>query len=372
MASNTQTTASDANGDIRPTIGRETGNRPLWVGIGSIILLGIILFALLETRRTAATAPAIRPRAADLASAPSTIPMLYVPPEPIAPTLSSSRRAEAASLSPPLLPTTSQPTPKVEPPSFTPPSPVGPMIGPILSTPSQPPPARTDTGSAVVYDAGNGEATVTSGSAATAASGGTIGVTATATRARASRAVNRATVVPQGTLIDAVLETALDSTQPGQIRALVSRDVPNLRGQMILIPRGSQLLGEYRGELAAGQKRAQVMWTRLVRPDGVTIAIDSPAADRLGRAGIRGRVNTHFLERLGGALLQSSIDIGSAVATRSLGDGTVIVALPGSVQSANSQLVGAPPKPTLKVRQGTRISVFVVRDLDFTGVQARQ
>jgi len=198
------------------------------------------------------------------------------------------------------------------------------------------------------------------------------GAPAIASKARASRQRNRATIVPQGTLIAAVLETALDSTQPGQVRALVSSDVANLRGDHVLIPRGSRLYGEYKGDIAPGQKRASVQWTRLVRPDGVTIAIDSPAADQLGRAGIKGRVNTHFIERLGGALLQSTIDVGTLWASREIyrGGSSVFVAVPGSVQGATSQLVGPPPKPTLKVRQGTRIAVFVMRDLDFTSVEA--
>ncbi|QMW22459.1 TrbI/VirB10 family protein [Sandaracinobacteroides saxicola] len=170
-------------------------------------------------------------------------------------------------------------------------------------------------------------------------------------------------------MIKAVLETALDSTQPGQARALVSMDVKNLLGNRVLIPRGSRLFGVYRGELAPGQKRANVQWVRLVRPDGATIDLDSPASDPLGRAGIGGRVDTHFLERFGGALLQSTLDFGSFAAARALSDGAVVVALPAT-QSVTSSLVGPPPKPTLHVRQGTSIAVFVVRDLDFTAVEA--
>jgi type IV secretion system protein VirB10 len=178
-------------------------------------------------------------------------------------------------------------------------------------------------------------------------------------------------VVPQGTLIAAVLETALDSTQPGQTRALVSRDVPNLAGP-VLIPRGSRLYGEYRGQLGAGQKRAMVQWTRLETPDGVTIAIDSPAADQLGRAGIKGKVNSQFISRFGGALLQSAIDIGTIAAARGISDSRFFLPIPGAVQGSTSQLVGQPRRPTLKVKQGTRISVFVARDLDFSAVVPRQ
>ena len=107
-----------------------------------------------------------------------------------------------------------------------------------------------------------------------------------------------------------MLETALDSTRPGFARAIVSRDVRGFDGSRVLIPRGSRLIGEYRSEVAPGQRRALVNWTRLIRPDGVTIAIGSPAGDPLGRGGIRARVNSHFFERFAGAILQSALDIG--------------------------------------------------------------
>src|SRR5690606_4191868 len=125
-------------------------------------------------------------------------------------------------------------------------------------------------------------------------------------RARAGALANRSTTVPQGTLIPAVLETAIDSTRPGLARAIVSRDIRGFDGRQILIPRGSRLIGEYRSEAQPGQRRALVNWLRLVRPDGVTIAIGSPAADPVGRGGIRARVNNHFLQRFAGAILQSA------------------------------------------------------------------
>src|SRR5207237_4723783 len=114
-------------------------------------------------------------------------------------------------------------------------------------------------------------------------------------RARAGMFANRATTVAQGTLIPAVLETALDSTRPGLARAIVSRDVRGFDGSRVLIPRGSRLIGDYRSDVQPGQHRALVSWTRLIRPDGVTIAIGSPAADTLGGGGIRAEVHSHFL-----------------------------------------------------------------------------
>jgi type IV secretion system protein VirB10 len=185
---------------------------------------------------------------------------------------------------------------------------------------------------------------------------------------------NRATTVPQGTLIPAVLETALDSTRPGPARALVTRDVRGFDGSKVLIPRGSRLIGEYKADLEPGQNRALVIWQRLVRPDGATIELASPSADPLGRVGIKGKVNTHFLQRFGNALLQTSLSIGTGLAA-GLGsnNNVAVVALPGATGTAASSLVGNQDiKPTLRVKQGVSVSVFVAKDLDFTAVETKR
>lgn len=135
----------------------------------------------------------------------------------------------------------------------------------------------------------------------------------------------------------------------------------------MLIQRGSRLYGEYDAQLEPGEKRALIRWTRLIRPDGVTIALNSPASDPLGRAGVRGKVDSKFFQRFGGALLQSVLDVGVGLATRKATDG-VIVALPGSTQNVAAQ-TSQQVRPTLKVRHGTSVSVFVARDLDFSTVE---
>lgn len=185
-------------------------------------------------------------------------------------------------------------------------------------------------------------------------------------RATARRLGNPSHTIPRGTVIPVVLETALDSTRPGPVRGLVQRNVHSFDGSRVLIPRGSRLYGESKGDLAPGQRRAAVQWVRLLRPDGVTIELDSPASDPLGRAGVKGKVDSKFFQRFGGAILQSVLDIGVGAATRQVSDG-VIVALPGSSQTiagTEQQEI----KPTLSVRQGTSLSVFVARDLDFSNV----
>ena len=137
-------------------------------------------------------------------------------------------------------------------------------------------------------------------------------------------------------------------------------------GTRVLIPRGSRLIAEYRSDIQPGQKRALINWTRLIRPDGATIAISSPAADTLGRGGVRGDYNSHFLERFAGAILQSALRVGVNVASRAAA-GDVIVALPGSTQNTGIQQTRI--VPTLTVRAGTSLSVFVARDLDFSAAE---
>lgn len=185
-------------------------------------------------------------------------------------------------------------------------------------------------------------------------------------RVSASRLGNPALTVPLGTIIPAVLETALDSTRPGFVRALVQRNVASFDGTRVLIPRGSRLYGEYQADLERGQNRALIRWTRLLRPDGVIVALDSPVSDPLGRAGVKGKVDSKFFQRFGNAILQSALDIGVGIATRSASDG-VVVALPGSTTNISGNQAQE-VRPTLKVRHGTSVSVYVARDLDFSTV----
>ena len=183
-------------------------------------------------------------------------------------------------------------------------------------------------------------------------------------RKRLVRFDNPSTTIAKGTVIHAVLESALDSTRPGAVRAIVSREVSSFDGSRVLIPKGSRLLGNYEADLARGQKRALVQWTRLMLPEGVIMELDSPSADPLGRAGVKGKVNSHFFGRFGDALMRSILDTGVQVLGREVGGDTVIVNVPTTSQIDGS--TGANFQPTLKVKHGTSISVFVAHDLDFS------
>ena len=179
----------------------------------------------------------------------------------------------------------------------------------------------------------------------------------------ATKLAEPANTVVQGTLIPAVLETAIDTDIPGYARAVVSQDVRSFDGSRVLIPRSSRLIGEYKAVTQAGQRRAFLMWTRLVRPDGVSIALSSPAADFSGQAGIGGQVNSHFLSRFGSSILLSIL--GGAGSLFTGGASTVVVSGGQSASSVAAQHDGNRP-PTIKVQQGQPIRVFTARDLVFS------
>ncbi|HEY0270316.1 MAG TPA: TrbI/VirB10 family protein [Sphingomonas sp.] len=180
--------------------------------------------------------------------------------------------------------------------------------------------------------------------------------------ATAEKLSDPAHTVTQGTLIPAVLETAIDTDLPGYVRAVVSRDVKSFDGLHVLIPRSTRLIGQYKSGLAAGQTRAYVIWTRLIRPDGVSVALGSPAVDYTGTSGLTGKVDSHFLKRFGAAALLTVIGGLSAIGNNSVvlssGQNAGTVAAQGNVQIP----------PTVRVPQGQPIRVFTARDLDFSTV----
>ena len=188
---------------------------------------------------------------------------------------------------------------------------------------------------------------------------------------RATLIRNRASIIPQGAIIAAVLETPLNSDRPGLARAIVSQDARSFDGSRVLIPRGSRLIGEFKADTGAGLRRVLVTWTRMIRPDGVAIRIGSPVTDALGGAGAPGSVNTHFAERFASAVLQSALTIGVNLASLPRDSGAVYVGLPTQAQQIGQQLVpNVNRPPTVKVREGAQIAVLVARDLDFGGTPA--
>jgi|HubBroStandDraft_6_1064221.scaffolds.fasta_scaffold14779_4 type IV secretory pathway VirB10-like protein len=179
-------------------------------------------------------------------------------------------------------------------------------------------------------------------------------------------------VMPQGTVVPAILETGINSDLPGFVRAVVSRDVHGFDGQTVLIPKGSKLIGEYRSATAAGYSRAFVVWSRLLTPDAVSVDIGSPATDQIGQGGVSGETNSHFFERFGSAILLSVLTTGMQAAANSTANPSTAIVISSPEQANNVATIALQKNidvpTTITVPQGTPVRVFVAHDLDFSGV----
>lgn len=375
---------SASNGEnMRPTVARQISDRGVWIFGAIAVVGGLALFASLENRRSVSDEKSLfSPRDDNGQTMLRSPPELFIPPDPYgtfnadpgvpsygiypnyaensAPVFYASRINPITSRGPASFgvalrnPLSSQEVP--------------PPVGPY-SLRGQRPPApsfnepneqsfadrnRADAKSAIPED--------------------------TDERVNARPFPNPTTTIPKGTIVQAVLESALDSTRAGLVRAIISRDVYGFDGSRVLIPKGSRLIGDYKSDVAEGQKRVLVEWQRLMRPDGVIVNIKSPSADALGRAGIQGKTKSRFAKHFGEALFQSALTVGSAVAASKLaGSNAAVYALPGlfGLQGALSpggrSGAGAQQDTAVQliVNPGASVSVFVAVDLDFSAVESR-
>lgn len=203
-------------------------------------------------------------------------------------------------------------------------------------------------------------------------------------------------VVAQGKLIDAVLESAITTDFPGVVRAIVSRDVYSEIDKNVLIPKGSRLIGNFASDGSNGKVRVAIGWTRIIRPDGIDINVNSPAVDTLGRSAIKAEVDAKIANQLASALISMIVKSGAAAAsdgimgsgndnitststnnpqtgatttsttstTKSLVSQSIQGDVSNALQSMTNQFNNT--TPTLYVNQGTQIKVFVNRDLMFS------
>lgn len=181
--------------------------------------------------------------------------------------------------------------------------------------------------------------------------------------------VNPANTITQGTMVQASLETAIDSSLPGPIRAVVTQDVHSYDGSRILIPRGSRLIGRYSANVSIGQYRAMVAWERIILPDDQTVTISAFGGDQMGRSGVSGRVNKRFGERFGSAALISLLSSGPTLVAREIESEATREAatrvaddLRDATGNVVSDYLSLPP--IITVNQGARVTVMVDRDLE--------
>jgi type IV secretion system protein VirB10 len=177
-------------------------------------------------------------------------------------------------------------------------------------------------------------------------------------------------LLPKGSFLGCTLETAIDSTFAGLTTCILATDVFGADGRVVLLERGTKLIGETRSDMRLGQARVAVLWDEARTPAGVVLNLASPGTDAVGRAGVPGSVDRHTAERFGAAFLLSLVDVGiAAIAARGQGSGVVVYGGQQSRDVATEVLrntITIPP--TIRIAPGARLTVTVVRDIDFRAV----
>ena len=192
-------------------------------------------------------------------------------------------------------------------------------------------------------------------------------------------------IVAQGKMMTAILETAINTEVPGNIRGIVNRDVYAEAGNNILIPKGTRLFGSYSSNIIRGQARVEINWSRIIRPDGLDVSISLSASDQYGRSGISGEVDNQYTSTIANALLTSVLAVGGALSADALngGNASTTTGSDGSVISTNTasaqvvtQVTGAiidtvtemitdsiNIQPVIRIPHGTKMTVIVNSDI---------
>lgn len=179
--------------------------------------------------------------------------------------------------------------------------------------------------------------------------------------------------VMAGTIIPAVMISGINSDLPGKLLAQVSQNVfDTVSGNYLLIPQGTKIIGEYDSQVAYGQERVLVVWTRLIFPDGKSISLEGmPGVDLSGYAGFKDKVNNHYGKLITGVVLGSMLGASAQVArgsNRNINPDFSQLAVEGAAENVNEagqQITrkNLSVQPTIEISPGIRVNVFVTRDL---------
>ncbi|RNJ50365.1 TrbI/VirB10 family protein [Methylocystis hirsuta] len=185
-------------------------------------------------------------------------------------------------------------------------------------------------------------------------------------------------VLQAGAVIPAALVTGIWSDLPGQIAAQVTESVyDSPTGKFLLIPQGSKLIGLYDSQIAFGQSRVLLAWSRLILPDGRSIVLErQPGADASGYSGLEDEVDHHWLRVAGAAALSTILGVGTQLGTTGDENALIQALRRGGAQSLNQtgqQIVGRNlnMQPTLTIRPGFPVRVIITRDLVLAPYQER-
>lgn len=141
-----------------------------------------------------------------------------------------------------------------------------------------------------------------------------------------------------------------------------------------LLPKGTIIKGMIASDMRRGQNRVGITWTRMRTPEGVRVKINDPGADDLGRTGVPGEVDNHFLDRYGAALmftaLQAIPQIAQALLAQNNSGGTFTSlnfqgpnSVPGQILQETMNI-----PPTILINQGVTLKIMIQEDIWFGNV----
>lgn len=178
-----------------------------------------------------------------------------------------------------------------------------------------------------------------------------------------------------GSVIAASLITGLRSDLPGLVIAQVTENIyDSVTGRILLVPQGARLVGTYDSVVAFGQKRALIVWQRIIWPDGASLRIDNvPATDAGGYSGLADKLDLHTWQLLKGVALSTLLGVGSDLALSGRGDlvQAIRMSTQDNVSRAGDQITqrNLGVQPTITLRPGAPVRLVVHKDLVFDPAQ---
>lgn len=192
-----------------------------------------------------------------------------------------------------------------------------------------------------------------------------------------AKPAHKDTVVMEGAILDAALLTAINTDLPGDVTAIITRDVYDSMQpeKYLLIPKGSKLIGSYNSEANIGQERVMMAFKRLIFPDGSSInLLGMPGTDQIGMSGMKGDVDNHFIKMFGASFMIAGISRlvtpkqpatvnvygtgGGQLATEA---GAILADISSRILQRNEII-----PPTITIPEGERFNVRVNKDIHLT------
>lgn len=186
-------------------------------------------------------------------------------------------------------------------------------------------------------------------------------------------------MIMAGSVIPATLITGINSDLPGEMQAVVSQNVyDSSSGNNILIPQGSRLVGTYDSQVAYGQSRVLIVWSRIIFPNTQYLDLEGmPGADLSGYAGLHDQVDNHYFRIFGSALLMSVFSAGMQLSQPASSNATAQPTNQQLLAAALGQNIGEVAtqmaqknlniQPTIMIRPGDQFNVLITRDIPFSG-----